>query len=281
MKRVLVVGDSMLDKYIYGVVERLNPEYPGVILQYEDERWYPGGAGNVAANIFYLSDKSKISVDLICPVSPQFVSCVPSGIGICGVSTKDLLVKNRYVSGHSQLLRMDEGCRYSFNIVENMDSVLLNTDLSVYDLIVVSDYAKGALDGDLLYIVTTQDVPVIIDYKKREASHPEDLGNTIIKCNEKEWADNNFFDDVKKISLVVTRSNKGYEVDGQTFPATSKTLAPNVIGAGDSFLAGMAVNYLETGHFNAVEMAAFGSKVAAKKVELTGTEAVKREMLNG
>ena len=147
MKRILVVGDIMLDHYIYGTAERLSPEAPVPVVKFEREEYKLGGAGNVVANLRALD------------ACVDYIGCVANDDE--GMEIKELFLelkvggklhysgrftttKQRIIAnGQYQLLRVDNDNR----------TIPINLSLSAcvdYDLIIVSDYGKGAIGPDTI-----------------------------------------------------------------------------------------------------------------------------------
>ncbi|HYG77819.1 MAG TPA: D-glycero-beta-D-manno-heptose 1-phosphate adenylyltransferase [Planctomycetota bacterium] len=191
-RSVLVVGDGMLDAYVYGTASRLSPEAPVQIVQMEREEFLLGGAANVAKCLVALGAK----VSLCCIVGTdahgaQFIDEARSlNIDTRLVfqdSTRVTPVKTRIVSGRQHLLRVDRESRtaYPAALLKRIaDSVRDAARES--DAVLLSDYDKGVLSAEVCKaaISSAGERPVIVDPKgtdwKRYA------GATLVKPNLRE-----------------------------------------------------------------------------------------------
>ncbi len=280
MKNVLVVGDSIIDRYVMGKVERLSPEGPFPILQYTNEYDVLGGALNVCANISTLSDAFVSYCGFYCnnilSLCHDYVNIglIESAVPI---PCSSILTKVRYVARQRQLLRMDIHEKYEeahrFALKMKLQDLLKKGNK--YDLLVISDYNKGTLDQSW-DLIKEFDCPKLIDSKYRYLDCVDD--NTIVKINHLEYQ--NLYQDLACKEIVITMGGKGFKLKKANKTFTRETAfeeVVDVVGAGDSFLAGMCANFLETGVFDAEQMALFGNKVAGAKVKHFGTVAVERE----
>lgn len=192
--RVLVLGDLMLDRYLWGNVERISPEAPVPVFHIRGESEVPGGAGNVASNLLGLG----VSVTIV---------------GICGKDhagerirqllcdeniqshilthhDRPTITKTRIIAQGQQMLRLDEEEVDSLDKNIQADIVeLVRGSLQKCDAIILSDYGKGLLRAkgmvqEIISLAQTKDVPVIVDPKGREWERYE--GATCITPNTKE-----------------------------------------------------------------------------------------------
>lgn len=230
--RVLLVGDSCVDEYVYGYCSRLNPEAPVPVLDYTRTECRPGMAGNVYENL----KAFKLQVDFI--------------------TNKERIVKTRYVDDkyNQQILRVDRHEKLS----PMEDGIILDN----YDAIVISDYNKGFISKEKLFeIAERASCSVFLDTKK--TSLP-DTANCYIKINETEYNNLKNFPQ----NLIVTLGEKGARFKNVLYPANKATVF-DVVGAGDTFLAALVYFYLSTG---SVEKAIpFANKASAIAVQHTGT----------
>lgn len=174
-KRVLVVGDVMLDQYIFSKVERISPEAPVPIAQVEKETHTPGGAANVAKNIAALGGK-PILVGVVGEdeAGRQLASdCKSWGIETHFIPSKSYstIRKLRVIGQNQQLLRLD------FEKDGKMDAPLsaalakMAAPLAAScDILVVSDYAKGAVSPALLESIRKAGQRILIDPKPKNQS---------------------------------------------------------------------------------------------------------------
>lgn len=209
--KILIIGDSCIDTYIYGDCDRLSPEGPVPILNEISRHSTLGMAGNTYNNM-----------KAFCP-NVMFISNNPEQI------TKTRFVDNRT---NQLLLRMDthDKCQRI-----QMSAVSIDPDL---DLIVVSDYCKGFLsDDDLINIGSSCELSVL-DTKRQLTS---DIINSysFIKLNHHEYERNakilEKFSNMSKI--VVTMGDKGVKFLNQIYPPHKVLQTFDVSGAGDVFTA--------------------------------------------
>lgn len=176
-KRLLVVGDVMLDKYIWGEVGRISPEAPVPVVRATHQSEQPGGAANVAMNLTHLGaqavlagftggdqDEELLSASLRSNgISPVLVACK-------GFPT---ITKLRILGGRQQMLRLDserlaEHCGDDYERL--VTSVL--AELPNCEAVVLSDYAKGALTPEVcqrvIQAARRADIPVLVDPKSAD-----------------------------------------------------------------------------------------------------------------
>ena len=287
-QKVLVVGDTILDIYCHGEVNRISPEAPVPVFDFIKEEHILGGATNVAANIRTLSGDPRVkidyfgfhSLDIQTLLGAHDINC----IGV-PVSKEDVLVKKRFVADQQQLLRVDNYKKYAREEIQAVNELTFKQlDLTQYDIIVVSDYDKNTLDIEQFDLLAeTPNIPKIIDLKRvrSEMMSFRIPTSCILKCNLKEF-DSNPHISLLGARVIVTTGEQGYwfPETNERFPrAKSNGEVVDVVGAGDVFLAGMAVNFLESGTLDPYASAAFGNLCAGEKVKHFGTVAVKRKMI--
>ena len=192
-KKLLVVGDIFLDHYVFGKVERLNPEAPVPILHAQREQDATGGAGNTAKNAAMLgaqtsciglvgNDTEADTVDTTAKAEGYNPILVRSG----KIST---IVKKRFIVRSQQLLRVDYEQDLSPDsqteeaLVQEITSHGANADG-----IIVSDYAKGTITervaAAIMDIAKAHDIPIMVDAKPSRA--PYFTGATYMSPNRKE-----------------------------------------------------------------------------------------------
>ena len=176
-KRLLVVGDVMLDKYIWGEGSRISPEAPVPVVRATHRREKPGGAANVAMNISRLGaqvevigftggdEGERLLADCLSAngIFPRFV--VSDGF--------PTITKQRILGGQQQMLRLDNertGARAQGDYDRLLESVLAH--LPGCDAVVLSDYAKGVLTAEVCQAVIQAarglDIPVLVDPKSAD-----------------------------------------------------------------------------------------------------------------
>jgi D-beta-D-heptose 7-phosphate kinase / D-beta-D-heptose 1-phosphate adenosyltransferase len=154
--RILVIGDVMLDRYVYGSIERMSPEAPVPVLRIERERAMAGGAANVARNISALGARAAL-IGLVgedaAATALRRALAEDRSIEALLVAdpTRPTTVKSRYVAAGQQLLRADEETAQAADA--DRERALLGAidrALPEADLLLLSDYAKGTLTDRVL-----------------------------------------------------------------------------------------------------------------------------------
>jgi D-beta-D-heptose 7-phosphate kinase/D-beta-D-heptose 1-phosphate adenosyltransferase len=218
--KILVIGDNCLDIFRYGRVNRLAPEAPIPIIVPEKETSTPGMAGNVVRNIKAL----KYQVDFI-------------------TNTTEIK-KIRYVCSkyNHLLLRVDEN-----DTCERIDStILLNINFNEYDAVVISDYCKGFLNEEDIKFISKSHPITFLDTKKILGDWAHSI--SFIKINYHEYEKNLDVlskDDILKNRTIVTTGKHGCNYQNKNYP-TQEVPVKDVSGAGDTFLAGLVVEYIKT-----------------------------------
>ena len=237
--KVLVIGDSCVDEFIYCDIERICPEAPVPVLKPIRSQQNPGMASNVVTNLEALG----VKVDLVTNISK--------------------IKKTRYVDTRSgqMAMRVDENdqCTRYKGVYEIVD----------YDAIIISDYCKGFLtEDDIEAFAERATCPIFLDTKKQLGKWCEKID--FIKINEFEHKKNfetipNYPSLINK--LIITRGSRGCEYKNKLYPVP-KVPIKDVSGAGDTFLAGLTVEYLKS---NNIEQAIkFANECATKVVQKRG-----------
>ncbi|HUD53106.1 D-glycero-beta-D-manno-heptose-7-phosphate kinase [Parvibaculum sp.] len=303
--RILCVGDVMLDRYIYGDVERISPEGPIPVLRVKDERTMLGGAGNVVRNLAalgaHVAFASVIGADDIGEEISRMLAAVPQVDASLAVDPqRRSTVKQRYVAMGQQVLRADYETNTSLSPAlqrEVIDRALgLLADIQV---VVLSDYGKGVLTQDVCTAVITAAraaaIPVIVDPKGR--NYDLYRGASVVTPNRKELAEatgqaasddvaivslaRRLIEDAQLDAMIVTRSQEGMSVvtaDGNVahLPAESREVF-DVSGAGDTVISTLAAA-LATG-LPLVDAASLANTAAGIVVGKVGTAVVYRDEL--
>ena len=243
---ILLIGDSCIDEYKIGSVDRLSPEAPVPVIKIVDTITVPGMAANVHRNLEQL------------------------GIDADFVTNDTVIKKTRYIDKRSgqHLLRVDD----EPNIVHWSGRLHLDP-IESYDAIIISDYNKGFLrHDDIQHIVNQVTCPVFIDTKKTRLA---DFGapHVYIKINEIEFKNASTLAD----NLIVTLGDKGAQYKDEIFP-TNKVEVSDVCGCGDTFLAALAYQFLLTHDIKNAIM--FANKAASITVQHRGNYAPTLEEIN-
>ena len=244
--KILVVGDSCTDRFVYGTCERLSPEAPVPILKHSYTKEMPGMAANVMENIRAFTS----SVDII--------------------TQTNNIVKTRYIDEKSNqhILRFDSGSYMQTG--DKLTSQALTIICDSYDYLLISDYAKGFLCKDELKIFTLQNIiKTYVDTKKEDISCYE---NSIIKLNEFE-AQSAKSTLQKSSTLITTLGSKGAKYMNKIIP-TKNVEVFDVSGAGDTFLATFSIFHYLTNNFE--ESIIFANKCATIAIQRSGTYAIRK-----
>jgi len=193
---VFILGDAMLDKYVYGQVERISPEAPIPVLHHQSEKAMLGGAANAARNITALGGEALLVGALGVDTEGDLIAgTLIVGDRIEGrfvrVAGHPTTTKVRYVSGGQQIMRLDIERKLELRAreIEAICGWLLEAAHSV-TVIVLSDYAKGALNPEVIRLVTeiaqARRIPVVVDPKTRDVARF--AGATVLTPNAREAA---------------------------------------------------------------------------------------------
>lgn len=267
--RILVVGDIMLDRYLWGDVQRISPEAPVPVFHIRKQSELSGGAGNVVSNLVGLG-------------------CLVTVIGICGEdeagkrlnrlfhnarvqshilrdTERPTVTKTRIVATGQQLLRLDEeeSIALNSNMRDNL-LTLVNDSLSNCNAIVLSDYGKGVLQTpglaqSIISLAQHHSIPVMVDPKGRDWERYK--GATCVTPNTKELeigygdaitdkgklieAMKSILTDYNLTWLLVTRGSLGMclvnKDETSIFIPTLAREVYDVSGAGDTVIATLSL----------------------------------------
>ena len=239
MKKVLVVGDSSRDIFVYCNALKLCPDFPVPALEVVNQTENPGMAANVQRNIKVLLD----SCDLVTNNNWQEVT------------------KTRYVHAQSNhmFFRVDTS--------HKLDRIDLSTiDYNAYDLIVISDYDKGFLTEDDINEICWHHANTFLDTKKILGVWCQHA--KYIKINDFEYQNSKPYL-VPEIEhrIIHTMGGDGCEYKGKRYPV-KKVEVKDVSGAGDSFMAALVVEYCRTDDI--IKSIEFANKCASEVVTHRG-----------
>jgi len=237
---ILLLGDSCVDIHQYGTVDRMSPEAPVPVFVPAHEEKRPGMAANVNTNLEALG----LNVDFITGQE----------------STKTRLIDSR---SKQQIVRVDRDVRstpLTFDTAIPLAAIPL-----VYDAIVISDYNKGLITYELVEELREEfSGPIFVDTKKQDLKRFE---GCIVKINQVEHAARS--SDCS--NMIVTQGKQGALYNNKMYPAAAIDVI-DVCGAGDTFLAALAYEYLNTdGNMEAA--VEFAIRASAVTVQHTGVYA--------
>ena len=242
MKKILIIGDSCIDRYTYCDVKRLSPEKPVPVLEVDHVEEMPGMAMNVYRNVCSMMPKKQVDV--------------------ITNSNWESIFKNRFVDQRSNHMfcRVD-----SPQFVESLDVFTLKLD--DYKHIIISDYDKGFVDiSDIDWICANHD-SVFLDTKKELDYWASDA--KFIKINNFEAERSSIFVESFSPKIIQTLGGDGVMWDGELFPVKDKVETLDVSGAGDTFMAAFVVAYSQDR--NVARAIKYANRQASKVVSKRGT----------
>ncbi|WP_418179817.1 D-glycero-beta-D-manno-heptose-7-phosphate kinase [Aliarcobacter lanthieri] len=264
--KILVIGDLMIDHYLWGNCDRISPEAPVQIVNVQKESAVLGGAGNVINNLVALGAK----VEVISVVGADIVADeLKALLKNINVPTSNLVIENtRKTSKKSRLIASQQQVlRYDMESIDDIDEnshksiiTTLTNSINKYNSIILSDYGKGVLTTkltqDIIKIANKYNIKVLVDPKGKDYSKYK--GSYTLTPNKKEAqeATNIIIKDEKslieaskvlkekcnlEVSLI-TLSEQGIAIfdDNLTIKPTVAREVYDVTGAGDTVIASIA-----------------------------------------
>lgn len=267
-QRVLIIGDVMLDSYLWGHVSRISPEAPVPIVAVQKKENRLGGAANVALNIQAMGATpilcSVVGIDLVGDLFLELLKKQKlSSKGILKSRSRITTVKTRIIGNNHQMLRVDEEVDTDISAAETEQLIIRISSLlknEKIDVIIFEDYDKGlitpALIQKIVAIAREQNIPTVVDPKRKNFLHYK--GITLFKPNIKEFKeglkddfDHNNLKKMKSMldvfcvkqqihTALITLSEQGIyihsKVNKELIPAHIRNIA-DVSGAGDSVVS--------------------------------------------
>lgn len=298
--RILVVGDIMLDRYWFGEVERISPEAPVPVVRVARREDRLGGAANVARNIAALGSQVGLLGIIGADEAGARVRALIQEAGIQDCLVEDLdgmdtTLKMRVLGRQQQLLRVDFEQGPGALALQALEAGL-RASLADYDLLVLSDYAKGALGQveSLIRIALDAGVPVLVDPKGHQYTRYQ--GATLVTPNRSEMQDAvgrwDSEDDLTRRAqalrrelaleaLLITRSEQGmtlYTESGRRHVDAQAHEVFDVSGAGDTVLATLAV--MRAAGLDWYDAMAWSNRAGGIVVGKLGTSVVTAEELS-
>lgn len=210
--KILLLGDQCVDVYQYGIIDKISPEAPVPVFVPKEKISKPGMAANVEQNL------KNLGADVI------------SFFGKPSIKTR--LVDLRY---NHQLMRIDE------DVIDKP----IDCDLPINDIdgIVISDYNKGAITDSFVEKLSKKyDCPIYADTKKTNLNS---FSKCIVKVNKLEASRlDKHYDNV-----IVTRGSESVSYKQKTYQVKDTNVF-DVTGAGDTFLAALAIRHLQTNNID-------------------------------
>ncbi len=290
---ILVIGDLMVDHYLWGDCQKISPEAPVQVVDAQTEELLMGGAGNVINNLLSLGANVGVCGVIGDDEDGDFLQ---QRLGQKGVRKEGLKIqkgrkttkKSRIIARHQQILRIDKEQRDDIS-KESEELIILRTKiiLDFYDAVLLSDYGKGVLTDfvakEIIKLAREKNKLILVDPKGD--NYAKYKGATLITPNKKEAQnatnihihDDNTLkevgfklkDDLALKYVIVTLSHEGMALFDKEFlkiPTLSKDVF-DVTGAGDTVLAAIAIALVEgKSIYEAVKFANAAAAVAVSKV---------------
>ena len=299
---VLIVGDVMVDFYLFGEVNRISPEAPGPVVEVEKKEARLGGAANVALNIAQLGANpillSMIGTD---PTGAMFLGLLnDAGINanhVLQAKSRMTTLKTRVFDDDKQVVRFDE--EDTDDVTESQESLLIKEFKKILaadkpDIIIIQDYNKGVLTKyfikQILLLATKSGIPVAADPKERNfydyqaidlfkpnlREFSEAIGYRInpksidsLRSGAEELRRKNRFK-----NLMVTLGANGifcFTREGNSFIVPAKAIkAADVSGAGDTVISIAALAFAQKHNLKDIAILANkGAAAVCKKVGVT------------
>ncbi|MCR8612937.1 MAG: PfkB family carbohydrate kinase [Mycoplasma sp.] len=301
--RVLVIGDFLLDKYVFCNPERVNREAPILINKYIKEEYRLGGAGNVVSNLVGLNQEVDVirfsNGDLGSKTISEKLTGINVNESIIGVENKTT-IKTRFIVDNKQMFRVDDHNKTDENI--NIEEVKNNIKINNYEYAIISDYGSGFFKPnftkELIKFLNENNIKVIVDPRNSDWSIytnafllTPNFGELKIGLNKENLENesnaifNNSKDILKKFNiknLLATRSELGMLLINSKeiiLDVHAKSLdVIDVSGAGDTVIATVTA-YLNMG-YNLEESISISNTAASIVIKKMGVVPINIHDLN-
>lgn len=303
-KRIVVLGDVMLDEFIWGRVRRISPEAPVPVVEVDRQTLALGGAGNVASNLVALgASATPIGVIGNDSAAERLLSAFRDvGVNVDGLvvdADRPTTSKTRVIAHSQQVVRADRESRAPIRPeIEERLLGIFRSELDAADAVVVSDYGKGLLTPALLSgalaAARERGLTVCLDPKMRNFVHYQPV--TIITPNNQEAAEasgiaiedeeslteagRKLLASIECRAVLVTRGEEGmtlFTEDTVTHIPTVAREVYDVTGAGDTVIATLALAIASGASLE--EAAVLANHAAGVVVAKVGTASVTRDEL--
>jgi rfaE bifunctional protein kinase chain/domain len=299
--KVLIIGDAMIDSYMWGSINRQSPEAPIPIVDVEKHEKRLGGAANVASNI-----KALGGTPILCSVIGNddkgfFDLMKAEKLSTEGILQEDrkTTLKTRIISENKHQLRVDEEDTFS---ISNESDFIQHTKHLMKDvqIVIFQDYNKGVLSkniiSELISSAKKLNIPVLVDPKKD--NYWEYKGVDLFKPNSKELTESNSSDNdslsldslahivsyqrkqLDAKAFLLTLSEKGVYIQTENesthYPAFKRNIV-DVSGAGDAVIATAALALAKNINFNAI--AQLANLAGGLSCESVGVNPLDKDML--
>ncbi|MEA3454948.1 MAG: D-glycero-beta-D-manno-heptose-7-phosphate kinase [Campylobacterota bacterium] len=293
--RIAVIGDLMIDHYIWGSCERISPEAPVQILEVGRENSLLGGAGNVINNLIALDSKvsvySIIGNDEGADLAEKLLK--EAGAGCTALLRQEGRIttkKSRIIASNQQIIRFDDENRDNISLRSQHELLTeLSRNIFGYDAILLSDYGKGVLTPtltrDIIALAIAHNKQILVDPKGDDYSKYR--GATLLTPNRKEAslatrvkitdgttlkeAGFKLKNDLDLDYSIITLSEEGiaiFDEQMSLIPTVAREVY-DVTGAGDTVLASLGIALAHD--LNIIEACEFANKAAAIVVAKIGS----------
>ncbi|MCW8954521.1 MAG: D-glycero-beta-D-manno-heptose-7-phosphate kinase [Sulfurimonas sp.] len=264
--KILVVGDLMIDHYLWGSCERISPEAPVQIVDIAKETTVLGGAGNVINNLKALGADVSVSSIIGDDENGQELINMLNEINVDSSniiidSNRKTSKKSRVIAASQQILRYDKETKEEITTISSNKIIeSLSGTISSYDIVILSDYGKGVLTEELcqkiIALSNKNGVKVLVDPKGSDFTKYR--GSYLLTPNKKEAIlatgieikdDETLKEALLKLKIdcnlglsLITLSEDGiatYDTEVKKFPTVAKEVF-DVTGAGDTVIASIA-----------------------------------------
>ncbi len=293
---ILVVGDLMIDHYLWGKAERISPEAPVQVIDVEKESTVLGGAGNVVNNLVALGcDVTVMSVIGDDPIGDELTKMLGEldvkHFLICDENRKTSK-KSRIIASAQQIVRYDNETKEDISSeAEAILNIKILTLMDTFDIVLISDYGKGvitdSLMGKISFSAFGSDTKILVDPKGED--YKKYIGSYLLTPNKKEASLATGIDIVDKESLkkalkklhntaclqvpMITLSDQGIAIlDENNELVIKPTVAREVFdvtGAGDTVLA--SLGYCLAKDMNIIDALEFANLAAGVVVGKIGS----------
>jgi len=298
---ILVIGDLMIDHYLWGKCERISPEAPVQVVDVTREENLMGGAGNVLNNLLSLGGRVGLCSVIGEDEGAQWIDNRLEERGVEKValikdSGRKTTKKSRVIALHQQIVRVDKENKEDISkFAQEAILKALEGALEEYDLLLLSDYKKGVLTSwlteSIIAVAKEKNVPVFVDPKGSD--YRKYRGATLITPNKKEAsiataieinsdeslqeAGNKLKNELSLAYAFITLSEEGMAIFGEKMhkiPTVAREVF-DVTGAGDTVLASLGFAYASG--LGIKEAAHFANAAAAVAVSKVGSATVTQE----
>ncbi len=292
--RILVIGDLMIDHYLWGKCERISPEAPVQVVNIDKETNVLGGAGNVVNNLLSFGvDVTVMSVVGEDSIADELIKMLEDSKAkhyLIGDENRKTTKKSRIIASHQHVVRYDSESKN--DISEEAEAILITKLLEfidMFDLILVSDYGKGVVTSSLMnkinFCAMGADIKVLVDPKGDD--YAKYIGSYLLTPNKKEAQiatniiindDNSLKEALMKLQNIssleipmITLSEDGIAIlDKDNNVVIKPTVARevyDVTGAGDTVLASLGYCLAnDTSIEDALEFANLAAGVVVGKI---------------